>query len=261
MRICVVKFGGSVITNKNSAYSLHKENVGKIAKVLRSSLQNTNLKLILVFGGGSFGNVAPTDYGLFPNSSSVDEYKLAMMPVTMAKMLAEITEIMVSEYVPVFPFQCSALIYPGRSGELILNSAPLNQALVRGYIPILTGDCVFSTGAKYELLSSDNVLPLIGGSIKLSRAVYYSDVPGLYFGPLKKIVDVVEYGMLEKYSSFAGPSTQTDITGGMSNKIKQINELVELGVESELLSFSMLSEINRTVSGETLFGTVFRGRE
>ena len=63
MSVIIIKLGGSLITNKNIPFSVDYNSINNIIKQIKNFYeQNTNSKLILVHGGGSFGHPMALNY-------------------------------------------------------------------------------------------------------------------------------------------------------------------------------------------------------
>lgn len=252
----VIKFGGSVITNKAGAYELLNDPLVKIAKVLKE--KEMDLPLILIFGGGSFGNLAPLDYKVLERQGDRASLTLPMMTVTMFSMLSEITKIFVAHSLPVYPLQTSALTCAERGSEISLDARVIKSAIDCGFIPLLTGDLVFEGSDNYGIFSSDNIPYLLSKEFEIARVLYYTDVEGLY-EPANgnQIVSYVDSSNFRAMQNAAGSSSYQDITGGMRNKFVQQRLLASSGIESEVLSFQYFDCVCDSLKGAKRYGTVF----
>lgn len=252
----VIKFGGSVITNKSGSYQLLRDPIVKIAKILKK--KNIGLPLVLIFGGGSFGNLAPIDYKVLERPDNKPSVTLPMMTVVMFSMLSEITQIFVRHSLSVYPLQAGALICVDDAGEISLDGRAISSAILSGHIPLLTGDLVFNGTGKYEIFSSDNIPPLLTKNFEIARALYYTDVDGLYESTTSNmVVPFVDDSNFTVVQHAAGDSSNQDITGGMRNKFSQQRLLAHLGVESEVLSFDCFDNVDLSLKGDEHYGTVF----
>ncbi|MFH4399001.1 isopentenyl phosphate kinase [Vibrio diabolicus] len=254
----IIKLGGSITTNKDGRYELDVDNINLIGNVLCKDKLWEKYRIILVFGGGSFGNVAPREYDILSKNSNTKIENVSKMTTIMFSMLSDITSILVSCGVPAYPFQCSAIVNQLSNGKFDLHSGSISSALEQGAIPVITGDLVFKNNGDFMIFSSDNVPELIADKISVSHIIYYSDVDGLYSNfKEKKVISYIKPTDIEGYKTIAGPSSRQDITGGMHNKINQIQCLVNKGLSVELLSFDFFPHVGLSISKKEQFGTFF----
>lgn len=255
----VVKLGGSITTIKNGNYELNYENLKNIAEVLSKSKLLSNSKIILVFGGGSFGNVAPIEYNILSKCNK-DTYlvNISKMTTVMFSMLTDITNVFIEYGIPVYPFQCSAIVRQKINLKYEINIESILLALKQNYIPIISGDLVFNRENDFTIFSSDNIPFLISEVFPVKHVLYYTDVDGLYSNLIdKKIIPLIKLGDFEAIKNLAGPSSNQDVTGGMAHKIIQIENLLKNNVTSEILSFKNFRLIDHSLNKEIHFGTRF----
>ncbi|KHS96089.1 hypothetical protein RC88_09095 [Pectobacterium parvum] len=258
----IVKIGGSISTNKDGEYELNYENIEKIAEVIHKEKSWEHCNLILVFGGGSFGNLAPKEYNLECRSLNFNNENLSKMTTIMFSMLSEITAILIKNKVPVYPFQCSALVNQLSSGEWDLQVDSMFSALNQGLIPVISGDLVFKNDGGFRIFSSDNVPGLIAKKSMVEHVLYYSDVDGFYVdSSTNNVEENIKRNEIDSYMHLAGPSSRQDVTGGMRNKLLQIKKLLDLNVSAELLSFNKFSDLSSSLNKKIRHGTYFEPGE
>ena len=256
----IIKVGGSVITNKEGRYSLNEDVIEKLANVFPGLPSNISNRIVLVLGGGSFGNLAPIDYRLDP----VGDWSLVdtpMMTVRMFQMLSGVVDVFRSASVPVYPFQASSLIsYDEGQTEtkLNFNIRPIREVMKRGLIPVISGDLIFFQDS-FRILSSDDIPVIIASQegVKIEKVLYYSDVDGLMNTTTNLVIKEVNFSNFNKVSLFAGPSGKRDVTGGMKTKLNAMASLGSFGVESEILNIRYFDRILASCQGTQHFGTKF----
>lgn len=255
----VVKLGGSITTIKNGNYELNYENVKNIAEILSKSKLFSNSKIILIFGGGSFGNVAPTQYNILSKSDK-DNYlvNISKMTTVMFSMLTDIANIFIEYGIPVYPFQCSAIVRQKINLKYEISIESILLALQQNYIPIISGDLVFKQDNNFTIFSSDNIPFLISEVFPVKHVLYYTDVDGLYSNIIdKKVIPLITLGDFKSIQKIAGPSSNQDVTGGMAHKVIQIENLLKNNVTSEILSFKNFKLIDNSLNKEIHLGTRF----
>lgn len=251
----VVKVGGCILTNKNGRYEVNQDNVEYIARILAKELPLLSVPLIFVVGGGSFGNLAPKEYGLESADANWESINLPMVALASFDLYTQVTQIFRKFGVPVFPFQTSAVTYLSNSG-IRFNAAPVMQAMRLGAIPILCGDLVFNADKGFEIFSSDNIPVAISNEFNIRSVLYYTNVPGIYFPRnTQSIIKTVSAENFEAVLQAAGPSEQNDLTGGMKNKLIQIAKLAEKGIQSEIIDFTYFDSLIESLEKRKQFGT------
>lgn len=254
----VVKLGGSITTKKQGRYELRHEVIAFIAEVLQSRAASLDVPLILVLGGGSYGNLAPTDYRIFERDEGLPSVDLPMMTVTMFAMLSEISNVCVDHALRVYPLQTSALCSAAECGRLTMDTRSLRAVMAAGYIPLLSGDLVIGQGREPLLLSSDDIPALLTEDFDVRRVLYYTDVSGIYDpADPSTIIAFVSSANASDVQGLVGGSAATDLTGGMRNKFMQQRLLAQRGVESEVLAFEHFHHLDQSLRGTRQFGTVF----
>lgn len=255
-RCYVIKLGGSVTTEKRGRYVLRRDVISKIASVLKAKLVHIDYPVILIFGGGSFGNVAPTDFRIFEQQGGLPSVNLPMMTSVMFSMLSDIARIFVEHSLRVYPFQSGALLGVDERGQVVIDTRSVTAAMVAGYIPLLTGDLLLQGERQAEIYSSDNIASLLTEDFEVRRVLYYSDVAGVYDG-VGNLIYLVNDANASEVERFASASSMTDLTGGMRNKFMQQRLLASRGVVSEVLSFDFFEEVDMSLCGLRQFGTLF----
>lgn len=255
----IVKLGGSITTIKNGNYELNYRNLKNIAKTLSESDLFTNSKIILVFGGGSFGNVAPTEYNILSkNNRNNCLVNISKMTTVMFSMLTDITKIFIENNLPVYPFQCSSIVSQDVNLKYKINIDSILMALTQNYIPIISGDLVFTRENDFTIFSSDNIPFLISDKLPVKHVLYYTDVEGLYYNLIdRKVIPLIKLDDFKSLQNVAGPSSSQDITGGMAHKVIQIENLLKNNVSSEIISFENFKLIKNSLNKEIHLGTRF----
>lgn len=254
-RCDVVKLGGSVITDKSDKYRLNSENVEMVAATVAEGLEQLQHPLILVLGGGSFGNQAPKDYGLEDGKGSWQSVDLAKMTTVMFDMLTKVSAIFQQYKVPVYPFQTSALMHIV-DGHPHLNGAPVIEAIKLGCIPLICGDLVFDDQQNFQIFSSDNIPYALADSVPLRSVLYYSNVKGVHHPQgTTNVIETVNHKNFTEVLDSTGPSEQPDVTGGMRNKFRLMGKLANKGIKSEVMHFAEFRHFLLSLDAKRRFGT------
>lgn len=255
----IVKLGGALISDKDAYCKPNVPMIREYARVIRSCWSEVQGRLLVLLGGGSYGNAVPYRYSLKDSSHDWQPADLSMMTIKTLEFMSLVTGIFRDENVPCYPFQtCSYLsTADGRPENVFLK--PISQALSLGVAPILSGDLVFDSVRGFVIFSSDNIPELFVGRLPIKRVIMLTNVPGVmnYSSGNLDLIQQVTNDNRDEVLRQAGPSRQQDVSGGMNNKVRALLRLAELGVESAICDgrepINLLQALFAPVPRGTLF--------
>lgn len=232
--VFIVKLGGALISHKDEYCTPNIPIIHEFGRIIRSRWAELKGRLIIVLGGGSYGNGVPHRYNLQESSKNWKPVDLSMMTVKMFEWMSLVTDIFRQEGVPCYPFHACSYMVSRDGNPQSFFIEPIKHALSMGMLPILSGDMVFDSDRRFVIFSSDRIPELFVGSLPLKRVVMLTNVPGVmnYSSGRPEIIARVGVENHEAVLNHAGASTQQDVSGGMKNKVKALLHLAELGIES-----------------------------
>lgn len=228
----IVKLGGALISHKDGYCTPNVSVIREFGRVIRSRWDELRGRLIIILGGGSYGNGVPHRYNLRDSSHDWKPADLSMMTVKTLELMSLVTGIFREEGVPGYPFQTSSFLLSrdGRPQSFFIE--PIKHALSMNVLPILSGDMVFDVDRRFVIFSSDGIPELFVGRLPLRRVVMLTNVPGVLDYSSGEIIARVTRDNREAVLGHAGPSGQQDVSGGMKNKVGALLRVARLGVES-----------------------------
>jgi len=244
--LTIVKLGGSVITYKDSSPPKTNEaNLSRIAKELTAHRG----ELIIVLGGGAHGHQAAHSHG-FANPKSPKELLLKGIPPirhNMSTLASSVETSLNKEGIPAIvipPFAFATL------KEGLIHNFPTNiirKSLDNGLVVITHGDVCFDEERTASILSGDTIAVYLAEKLNAKAILIGTDVDGVMddnpkVNPSAKHVPVINQENMGAILSKTGPSTNTDVTGGMS---KKVNELLELSRQNRDIVIFNLTIPNR----------------
>jgi isopentenyl phosphate kinase len=219
----IAKIGGSLITNKNGYCSPRLDKIQEFATLIKSNWDKLEGNLVIVLGGGSYGNAVPLRYGISNSQAGWEKINLLKMTEKMFEWNTVVTSIFRNEGVPCYPFQTSSYCTSSNGTLDTFYLEPIKMCLDLGILPILSGDLTFDKGKTFVIYSSDNVPEMFVEKFKVERVVMLTDVPGIYtLQDTKRIVRKVNKENFAQILDAAGSSSKQDITGGMNNKLRSM---------------------------------------
>lgn len=259
MPLVFLKLGGSAITDKTRAATARPEVIREAARAVRAAREHSpELAIVLGHGSGSFGHFAAQEWGF--GATAEQESKAgawrayAETGAAAARLNRLVTDIFLSEEVPVVSLQPSASARM-RDGELVrLETYPLEKTLEHGLIPLIYGDVAVDETRGMSIVSTDALFAYLAPLLKPTRIVYTTAVGGIYTAdPLKEpdarpLRDITTR-QFEQLRDDIGGSHGFDVTGGMRDKVRRALELARqlpsleifvVGIEEELLQRALL---------------------
>src|SRR6188508_2453758 len=103
--VFIVKLGGSLISHKDGYCSPNRPVIQAFARIIRSHWTELAGRLLLVIGGGSYGNAISRRYQLEDSSLPWRPVDLPMTTLGMGEWLSLIAGVLRDEGVPCYPFQ------------------------------------------------------------------------------------------------------------------------------------------------------------
>lgn len=237
-----MKLGGSVITHKElTPPQIHEENLTRIAKEIGTHTG----RMIVVLGGGSHGHQAAHKFGYGDSRTSQKQLLsgIAHIRHNMTLLSLEV-ETSFNESglasVVISPFSSSKL----DNGRII--TFPLefiSLALQAGIIPILHGDVCFDITRGASILSGDTIVTYLAENFRASHVFIGTDVDGIYTSnpqndPNASLIPEIDDSNINLVLQRVGPSSSTDVTGGMQKKLTELLALTKQH-QSEVAIFNL----------------------
>jgi len=240
-RLVFCKLGGSVITDKTRPETARHDVIARLAgEVARSLAARPGLRLVLGHGSGSFGHVAARRFGTRAGVHTPDDWRgFAQVAAVAAQLNRIVTGALLAAGVPAWSLSPSASARC-RGGVLVcMATAPVEEALAHGLVPLLYGDVALDEIQGGTIVSTEQVLTFLARRLHPARLVLVSDVDGVFeadprHDPSARPVPAVSAAnwaavrtALRSSASAVGGSHATDVTGGMLSKVEAMMELAQ----------------------------------
>lgn len=257
-QIFIVKLGGALISHKDQYCTPNLAVVHEFARIVRSRWSELRTRLIIVLGGGSYGNGVSLRYNLHEASQPWNPADLSMVTVKIFEFMSLVTDIFRQEEVPCYPFQTSSYVMSLDGKPQTVFIEPILRVLAMGVVPILSGDMVFDSERGFVIFSSDGIPELFVGRVPIKRVVMLTNVPGVLTDAVhgSEIISRVTSDNRDAVLGCAGPSRQQDVSGGMANKVRALLRIADLGVESVICDGRSPAALVSAIFDATPSGTV-----
>ncbi len=229
----VLKLGGSVITEKQSAGVIDHTRLTSIAKTIASHHDHP---LILVHGAGSCGHPEAEEYGIQRGVGETNAVGIGKTHRAVAGLNAAVVSVMQEaglDAIGIHPLSGSL----AENGRLIsFETGHLSQMARLGIIPVLHGDVVMDLAKGACIVSGDQLVLRIAEGVAPCRVGLATDVPGVLSGGA--VVGTINRASLHRID--LGNSEKTDVTGGMRGKVEELLTLADAGITSSIFHIDRL---------------------
>jgi isopentenyl phosphate kinase len=253
--LTIVKLGGSVITYKDLAPpTVNRENLSRIAQELKTSTK----PLIVILGGGAHGHQAAYKYG-FGNPATRSERLVQGIPSIRQNMsilstaVAEILNDAGVHGVVLPPFLLASL----NNKEIVnFQTSLIRQTIQSGLSVITHGDVCFDESLGASILSGDTIAVYLAKKLKATSLYIGTDVDGVLeedpqTNPKAAHIEVIDTTNIDAILDRAGPSSATDVTGGMEKKLGDILTLAGLEIDIAIFNLEVPNRLSALLSGKT----------
>ena len=244
----VLKLGGSVITRKEQPETLDRAALTTAAAAIGDA---DTERLVVVHGGGSFGHPHAETHGVSTTTGTDDAAAVTAIHGAMGELNAAVVAAMQAERIPAVPIRpLSAAVVsgdgnhtstespgedPDRSGQrasrVRLATDPIRSLLGDGFVPMLHGDVVATSGEGCTILSGDTLVAVLADRLSAERVGLCTTVPGVFDTDGAVLEEITARDAVE--DALGGAET-TDVTGGMATKVDRL-----LGLEAPASVFGL----------------------
>ena len=217
--------------------------------------------LVFVHGAGSFGHPPAKKYKIgqpFKDGEYLDKrIGFAEIQNEVKKLNSIICDVFIQHGIPCVAIPPSAFVTTHNKRVYDFNLDLIKSYLNEGFIPVLYGDVVLDNEIKMAVISGDQIIQYIAKSIKSDRVVLGTDVDGVYTKNPKTHNDAVHIDVVSSIDDIKSleSTTNIDVTGGMVGKVKELLELADLGIESEIINANEPGVISKALQGMDVPGT------
>jgi len=216
----LIKAGGSAITDKKTPFSIKVDALSNLARELSENRQD----IVICHGGGSFGHPLALKYNIIGKIRTEDQMRgVTKINIAMRKLSNVLAEALAKGGCRPFAIQSSAIM-TAKEGVIESFNIDLIENLVDcGVIPILYGDVVYDQKYSFSIISGDQIMRRLAEHYPGSRAIFLTDVDGIYTSDPKsdkdaRLLKEISFDEIEGINA----GTTGDITGGMKGKLREI---------------------------------------
>jgi len=237
--IVYLKLGGSLITDKTSAYTARHEDLARLATEVRQALDaDPDLRLLIGHGSGSFGHWAAKPHGTRRGVKTRAQWRgYAEVAAAAARLNRIVTDAFLEAGVPVLSVPPSASARCHDQTLKYLNTRPIHTALAQGLVPLVYGDVALDNARGGTIISTEDIFLFLSDALRPARVLLMSDVPGVLDRDGKIIPRITPEELPTLRDTLAG-SAGVDVTGGMAEKVMRMVEMLRRHPDTRVRIFS-----------------------
>jgi isopentenyl phosphate kinase len=266
--IVLLKLGGSLITDKDKAYTPRINKLKELAQEIKTVLDsNPSLLLILGHGSGSFGHVAAKKHGTrdgvkpsspppFPGGEG-DYWKgFAEVRFQAAELNRHVMGALINAGVPAISFPPSSSMVSDNRKVIHHNVLAIRKALDVRLLPVVYGDVTFDETLGGTILSTEDVFKFLVEQFSPSRILLAGIEAGVWedFPARTRLVEQIRLSDYEKMRTGISGSASTDVTGGMKAKVEEMLALIEKNenLNAQIFSAEEDGSLTRALQGKNV---------
>lgn len=258
--LVLIKFGGSLITNKSEKCSAKLEIIDKLSYTI-SEILNMGKKVIIVHGAGGYGHIKAKKWRISEGKILEiidDQYKAI---VEIRNDMEILNKLIISRLAS---YSIDAKSYsPHKNGIGLGLDYTLDEEFFRttsvDYVPVTYGDVVDSnTEKEFGILSGDDLCEIICNVFKPSHVIFTMDgALGLIDDPSLPNGGNLIREFYPNNQEIVTTKIPNDVTGGMSLKLKRAINCHKTGARVSIINGNNVEMILNAISGEEYVGTEF----
>ena len=254
----LIKFGGSVITDKSRYRTFNAERVRRLCREIRDSGE----KVIIVHGAGSFGHVLAKENRLndgYLNDSQIPA--VAQVCYDMRDLNSMIVRELNDAGLPAVSVPTGSCFMMDDRKLKINDHSVLTSMFEKGIMPVMFGDVVMDSKLGFAICSGDQIMELLTKIFHPSRVVFVSDIDGLYDDDPKnnrnaKLIENVDKKALDGVRT---DITVADVTGGVRGKMETMLRMCSEGCDCILVNGAVEGRLLTLLKGGKVPCTTARG--
>ncbi|MBN1280333.1 MAG: isopentenyl phosphate kinase family protein [Candidatus Thermoplasmatota archaeon] len=257
----LIKFGGSVITDKTQPCVFKADVVDRLA----SEVQRAHKDVILIHGAGSFGHILAKQYRLHDGYKQKRQLKGAALTQAQVQQLNTLVlHALHAHHLPAVSLPAHVILSLRNHKPLRVDYSLFTRYLDMKFLPVSFGDVVLDTTLGFSICSGDLLMQLLAVKFKPEKVIFVLDEDGLYSANPKTdrsatFIQDTTVGELKQFTTRS--NTHADVTKGMEGKLRTIAPIAKAGIDTILLNGNLHNRLYDTLQGKKVRQTVIHGEK
>lgn len=257
----IIKFGGSVITDKAKKCCFKQAIVDRLA----SELKHADEEIILIHGAGSFGHILAKKYKLndgYRQKKQIEGFALTQAMVQRLNNL--VLASLHNHNLPAVSIPPHAVFTLSNHKQSRLDYSIFQKYLDLGFMPVSFGDVILDKKLGFSICSGDLLVQLLAAEFKPEKVIFVFDEDGLYSANPKDdrnatFIEHITMKDLDKLTTHF--NAHADVTKGMKGKLNTIKQIAKVGVDTVLLNGNVHNRLYDTLKGKKVKYTIIKGEK
>lgn len=255
--ITFLKLGGSLITDKNTPHTVRTDIIRRLAEEIHAAWYPKKEPLLIGHGSGSFGHVPAKKYGTRQGVHTEAEWAgFAEVHAEATALNHMVTEILREAGLPVLSFVPMNYIRTENRKAISRNTAEIKECFDHHLIPLIFGDTVFDSVLGGTILSTEDLFTHLCDEFQVPPRILLAGLEEGVWKDFPVNTELVSEISAKNGSddSFIQGSASTDVTGGMYEKVRLMQELVRRDKADSALIFSgeLSGNVQRALEGQRI---------
>jgi isopentenyl phosphate kinase len=232
----VIKFGGSVITDKKKKCTFLHDRTAQLVSEVKESAKKT----LIIHGAGSFGHILAKQYEL--NKGYLNENQisaLARVQRDVKDLNLMVLDTFIKKGIPAVSLAPSAFL-THKGGEI----AGMDMNLFKRYYnlgltPISFGDVVLDDTLRFSICSGDQLMLEFARAFLPKKVIFVTNVDGIFEKDPSKHAGSEPLPQVNKdilATLKKEESDVDDVTGSIFGKLEIMLKIADLGVETQIIN-------------------------
>lgn len=240
--LVLLKLGGSLITDKLSAFTPRREVLARLAIEISSAIEEQpGLRLVLGHGSGSFGHVPAARYNTRAGVHTAQEWSGFVEVWKEARALNQIVlEELLRAGLPAVALPPSAAVIAEDGRVAAWQLEPLHAALGAGLLPVINGDVIFDRQRGGTILSTEDLFYYLAQRENVRLILLAGQEEGVWedFPACTRLLEEITPDGYAQVAGALGGSAAVDVTGGMLEKVTSMLALLRRRPGLQIAIFS-----------------------
>lgn len=254
-KVVLIKFGGSIITDKNTPYKARPDVIRRLAQELKKIKE---FSIVLSHGVGSFAHTSANEFGGKKGYKS--KWGIAKVARDAMEINRIVMDILIEEGLPAVSLRPMSMMLTS-AGKLNKDLFEIvEETLNQGLMPVVYGDVIWDKKWKSTIYSGEKTLNEIGlylskRDYKVNKIIQVGETNGVY-DDKGNTIPLINSKNWKKIEQYVLSSKRIDVTGAMHHKIENALSISDKGIETWITNGVIPNELLYALQGKNLHGTI-----
>lgn len=257
--ITLIKFGGAVLTDKQTPCTINRDTMARLVRQLSSYSRGLQGRVILGNGGGSFGHYYATEFDLTHGVDTPEKLTaLCMGKAGNAYLNGELIQSLLRNQIPACACPISSSFLA--EGEHLEIWTQILLYLEHSILPVVYGDMIYSDNEECQIISTEKIFLAFARTLlqnpdigyRVGKVIFCTDRGGVE-DKQGNVIPIIERESFREWDIFWSDTNGYDITGGMFEKVRTA---VEMQCPVQIINGNLPNDLEKALGGDLRIGTV-----